>query len=73
MGCPEGEHLGSGFPIGARASLLAHDFAWQSVVCYTLCPRCCENSVTRGHAAGFETAGKQAVIVVRIIINAGLF
>jgi len=65
--------LGSGFPIGARASLLAHNFAWQSVVCYTLCLRCCENAVARGgHATGFETAGKQAVFVVRITINAGL-
>ena len=30
------EHLFAvGFPIGARASLLAHDFALQSLVCYT--------------------------------------
>ena len=27
--------FGSGFPIGAKAALLAHDFALQSVVCYT--------------------------------------
>ncbi len=58
------KHLGSGFPIGERASLLAHDFAWQSVVCYTLCLRCCENAVTRGHVTGFERAGKQAGFVV---------
>ena len=25
----------AGFPIGARAALLAHDFAPQSLVCYT--------------------------------------
>ena len=25
----------AGFPIGARAALLAHDFALQSLVCYT--------------------------------------
>ena len=25
----------AGFPIGAQASLLAHDFALQSLVCYT--------------------------------------
>ena len=25
----------AGFPIGARAALLAHDFASQSLVCYT--------------------------------------
>ena len=30
------EHLfAAGFPIGARAALLAHDFAPQSLVCYT--------------------------------------
>ena len=30
------EHLfDAGFPIGARAALLAHDFALQSLVCYT--------------------------------------
>ena len=30
------EHLfAAGFPIGARAALLAHDFASQSLVCYT--------------------------------------
>ena len=30
------EHLfAAGFPIGARAALLAHDFALQSLVCYT--------------------------------------
>lgn len=30
------EHLfDAGFPIGARAALLAHDFASQSLVCYT--------------------------------------
>ena len=33
-----------GFPKGA-APHLAHDFAEQSVVCYTLCRRCCENEV----------------------------
>ena len=38
------QSLGSGFPIGARASLLAHDFCtiWlsansESLVCYTFC------------------------------------
>ena len=30
--CPEGcNPFGSGFPIGARSTLLAHDFAWQSI------------------------------------------
>lgn len=29
------QSLGSGFPIGARGALLAHDFAQQSLVCYT--------------------------------------
>ena len=39
--CEENEGLqreylfAAGFPIGARASLLAHDFASQSLVCYT--------------------------------------
>lgn len=38
--CPEGcNPFGSGFPIGARSTLLAHDFAWQSLVCYTFCDR----------------------------------
>lgn len=57
---------------GGKPPLLAHDFAWQSVVCYTLWLRCCENAVARGHATGFETAGKQAVFVVRITTNAEL-
>ena len=33
------QSLGSGFPIGARASLLAHDFLLESLVCYTFCDR----------------------------------
>ena len=33
------QSLGSGFPIGARVSLLAHDFALQSLVCYTFIER----------------------------------
>ena len=39
--CEENEGLqrehpfAAGFPIGARAALLAHDFALQSLVCYT--------------------------------------
>ena len=36
-----------GFPKGA-APYLAHDFAEQSVVCYTLCRRCPENTVAAG-------------------------
>ena len=36
MGSSEGKiPFDAGFPIGARASLLAHDFASQSLVCYT--------------------------------------
>ena len=31
---------------------LAHDFAKQSVVCYTLCRRCCENAVAAGEGKG---------------------
>ena len=38
---------------------LAHDFAKQSVVCYTLCRRCCENAVAAGEGKGIFTAGKQ--------------
>jgi len=34
-----------GFPKGHP---LAHDFAEQSVVCYTLCRRCRENAVAAG-------------------------
>jgi len=31
-----------------QAPLFAHDFAEQSVVCYTLCRRCRENAVAAG-------------------------
>lgn len=31
--------LGSGFPIGVRASLLALDFPLESLMCYTFCDR----------------------------------
>jgi len=31
---------------------LAHDFAKQSVVCYTLCRRCRENAVAAGEGKG---------------------
>ena len=38
--CPERSSLfGSGFPIGVSSTLLAHDFALQSLVCYTFCDR----------------------------------
>ena len=40
-----------GFPEGA-APHLAHDFAEQSVVCYTLCRRCPENTVAAGEGKG---------------------
>ena len=40
-----------GFPTGA-APHLAHDFAEQSVVCYTLCRRCPENTVAAGEGKG---------------------
>ena len=40
-----------GFPKGA-APHLAHDFAKQSVVCYTLCRRCPENTVAAGEGKG---------------------
>ena len=40
-----------GYPKGA-APHLAHDFAEQSVVCYTLCRRCPENTVAAGEGKG---------------------
>ena len=40
-----------GFPKGATPHL-AHDFAKQSVVCYTLCRRCRENAVAAGEGKG---------------------
>ena len=40
-----------GFTKGA-APHLAHDFAEQSVVCYTLCRRCPENTVAAGEGKG---------------------
>ena len=40
-----------GFPKGATPHL-AHDFAKQSVVCYTLCRRCRENVVAAGEGKG---------------------
>ena len=41
-----------GFPFGTR-------LCSQSVVCYTLCRRCCENAVAAGEGKGIFTAGKQ--------------
>ena len=40
-----------GFQMGAAPNL-AHDFAEQSVVCYTLCRRCPENTVAAGEGKG---------------------
>ena len=40
-----------GFPTGAAPNL-PHDFAEQSVVCYTLCRRCPENTVAAGEGKG---------------------
>ena len=40
-----------GLPKGA-APHLPHDFAEQSVVCYTLCRRCRENAVAAGEGKG---------------------
>ena len=44
--------VSKGYPFGTRLCL-------QSVVCYTLCRRCCENEVAPGRARAFEAAGKQ--------------
>src|SRR5699024_9471792 len=52
-----------GFPKGATPHL-AHDFAKQSVVCYTLCRRCRENDLPPGRARAFEVAGKQGCACV---------
>ena len=41
-----------GLPLGTR-------LCSQSVVCYTLCRRCCENAVAAGEGKGIFTAGKQ--------------
>ena len=57
-----------GFPKGATPHL-AHDFAKQSVVCYTLCRRCRENAV----AAGEGRQENRAVLVWRGAASAGLF
>ena len=40
-----------GFQRGQRPHL-AHNFAKQSVVCYTLCRRCRENAVAAGEGKG---------------------
>ena len=49
----------SGFPIGGENALLAHDFAVQSLVCYTFCDRCrwkrgglAEHSISSGGRTG---------------------
>ena len=57
-----------GFPKGATPHL-AHDFAKQSVVCYTLCRRCRENAVATGEGKGMEN---RTVIVWREAASAGL-
>ena len=38
--------------VSKGACPLAHDFAKQSVVCYTLCRRCRENAVAAGEGKG---------------------
>ena len=48
---------------------MAHDFAKQSVVCYTLCRRCRENAV----AAGEGRQENRTVLVWRGAASAGLF
>ena len=37
---------------------MAHDFAKQSVVCYTLCRRCRENAVAAGEGKGIWSGRK---------------
>ena len=58
----EGEHnvfSCGGFQRGQRPHL-AHDFAKQSVVCYTLCRRCRENAVAAGEGKGIRSGRKTA-------------
>ena len=57
MGSSEGRILfDAGFPIGARASLLAHDFALQSRVCYTLVPADAEKGMRANAASSCSVA-----------------
>ena len=45
--------------VSKGACPLAHDFAKQSVVCYTLCRRCRENAVAAGEGKGISSGRKQ--------------
>ena len=52
---------------------MAHDFAKQSVVCYTLCRRCRENAVAAGGGQGhLKRQENRAVLVWRGAVSAGL-
>ena len=53
--------------------LLAHDFASQSVVCYTLCLRGCEKSAYGIRNAGFEADEKSLISVPVISTEIKLF
>ena len=43
---------------GGQRPHLAHEFAKQSVVCYTLCRRCSENAVAAGEGKGIWSGRK---------------
>ena len=43
--------FGSGFPIGARSTLLAHDFPSESLVCYTFCSADAKQMLWHGKGA----------------------
>ena len=74
------QSFAAGFPIGARASLLTHDFPYESLVCYTFA------SVWRGKGVGgvlcnrpecsdkhFFTAVGQADFVTRVTAQTQIF
>ena len=52
---------------------MAHDFAKQSVVCYTLCRRCSENAVAAGEGKGIlKRQENRAVLAWRGAASVGL-
>lgn len=53
--------------------LLAHDFAWQSVVCYTLCLCVCEKSVLVKSGVKATAGEKSLASVPMSITEAKLF
>ena len=58
---------------GGTRPHLAHDFAWQSVVCYTLYLRVCEKSGVGIRVAGFEADKKSFVSAPVSVTEVKLF